>query len=67
MQIEQDRALLQKALQHLEPKQQTYLQLRYQQDLTFDEVAQLMGLKDSFHARRNIDAALSALAKAMKF
>lgn len=67
VQIEQDRELLQKALQRLEPKQQTYLQLRYQQDLTLDEVAQLMGLKDSFHARRNIDAALSALAKAMKF
>lgn len=67
VQIEQDRELLQKALQRLEPKQQTCLQLRYQQDLTLDEVAQLMGLKDSFHARRNIDAALSALAKAMKF
>ncbi len=67
VQFEQDRALVQKALQRLEPKQRTYLQLRYQQGLTLDEVAQLMGLEDSFHARRKIDAALSALAKAMKF
>jgi len=67
VQFEQDRELVQKALQRLEPKQRTYLQLRYQQDLTLDEVAQLMGLEDSFHARRRIDAALSALAKAMKF
>ncbi len=67
VQFEQDRELLQNALQRLEPQQRTYLQLRYQQDLTLDEVAQLMGLGDSFHARRKIDAALSALAKAMKF
>ena len=67
VQFEQDRELVQKALQRLEPKQRIYLQLRYQQDLTLDEVAQLMGLEDSFHARRKIDAALSALAKAMKF
>ncbi len=67
VQFEQDRELVQKALQRLEPKQRTYLRLRYQQDLTLNEVAQLMGLKDSFHARRKIDAALSALAKAMKF
>ena len=67
VQFEQDRELVQKAMSRLEPKQRTYLQLRYQQDLTLDEVAQLMGLKDSFHARRKIDAALSALAKAMKF
>jgi RNA polymerase sigma factor (sigma-70 family) len=67
VQFEQDRELVQKALQRLEPKQRTCLQLRYQQDLTLNEVARLMGLKDSFHARRKIDAALSALAKALKF
>ena len=67
VQIQQDRELLQKALQRLESKQRTLLQFRYQQDLTLDEVGRLMGLKDSFHARRMIDAALSALAKAMKF
>ena len=42
------------------------LQLRYQQDLTLREVAQLTGLTDLFTARRQIDAALAALTKAMK-
>ena len=66
MQLEQEREMVQNALQRLEPQQRTYLQFRYQQDLTLSEVARLMGLKDSFHARRKIDLALSALAKAMK-
>ena len=50
----------------LEPQQRLLLQLRYQQDLTLKEVAQLTGLADAFKARRQIDAALAALKKAMK-
>ncbi len=66
VQSEQDRERLQKAIHRLEPRQRLILQLRYQQDLTLLEVARLMGLKDPFQARRKIDAAVSALARAMK-
>jgi RNA polymerase sigma factor (sigma-70 family) len=66
VQFEQDRERLQKAMTRLEPKQRLFLQFRYQQDLTLEEVARLMGLKDPFQARRKIEAALSALARAMK-
>ncbi len=66
LQSEQVRERLQKAMSRLEPKQRLFLQLRYQQDLTLEEVARLTGLKDPFQARRKIDAALSALARAMK-
>ena len=50
----------------LEPRQRLLLQLRYQQDLTLTEVAQLIGLSDPFKAKRQIDAALAALTLAMK-
>lgn len=66
VQSEQGREQLQKAMSRLEPRQRLFLQLRYQQDLTLLEVARLMGLKDPFQARRKIDAAVSALARAMK-
>jgi RNA polymerase sigma factor (sigma-70 family) len=67
VQSAQDRERLQKAMARLEPEQRLVLQLRYQQDLTLEEVARLTRLNDPFHARRKIDAALAALAKAMKF
>jgi RNA polymerase sigma factor (sigma-70 family) len=66
-QSEQDRERLKKALSRLEPRQRLFLQLRYQQDLTLDEVARLMGVKDPYTARRRIESALAALARAMKF
>jgi RNA polymerase sigma factor (sigma-70 family) len=66
VQSEEDRLRLNKAMARLEPQQRLLLQLRYQQDLTFREVAQLTGLTDPFKARRQIDAALAALTKAMK-
>lgn len=62
----EDQLRLEKAMARLEPHQRLLLQLRYQQDLTLREVAQLTGLADLFRARRQIDAALAALKKAMK-
>ncbi len=56
-----------KAMARLEPRQRLLLQLRFQQDLTLEEVARLTRLNDSFQVRREIEAALAALAKAMKF
>ena len=67
VQSEQDRQQLHNAMARLEPQQRLLLQLRYQQDLTLEEVARLTGLGDPFRARRKIDAALATLAKAMKF
>ena len=66
VQSDEDRLRVQKAMACLEPRQRLLLQLRYQQDLTLREVAQLTGLADPFIARRQIDAALAALSKAMK-
>jgi RNA polymerase sigma factor (sigma-70 family) len=66
VQSEEDQQRLAKAMARLEPQQRLLLQLRYQQDLTLGEVAQLIGLADPFRARRQIDAALAALTKAMK-
>lgn len=66
VQSDEDLLRLEKAMARLEPQQRLLLQLRYQQDLTLKEVAQLTGLTDSFKARREIDAALTALGKAMK-
>ena len=67
VQSHQERERLDKALARLEPQQRLMLQLRYQQDLTLEEVAHLTGIGDAFRARRKIDAALEALARAMKF
>ena len=66
VQSEEDRLRLNKAMARLEPQQRLLLQLRYQQDLTLREVAQLSGLTDPFKAKRQIDTALAALTRAMK-
>jgi RNA polymerase sigma factor (sigma-70 family) len=66
VQTEEDRLRLEKAMARLEPRHRLLLQLRYQQDLTLKEVARLTGLVDPFKARRQIDTALAALARAMK-
>jgi len=66
VQSDEDRLRIKKALARLEPQQRLLLQLRYQQDLTLREVAQLTGQADAFKARRQIEAALAALRKAMK-
>jgi RNA polymerase sigma factor (sigma-70 family) len=66
VQSDEEKRRLEKAMGRLEPQQRLLLQLRYQQDLTLREVAQLTGSTDPFKARRQIDAALAALAIAMK-
>lgn len=63
LQLEQDLQQLQKALARLEPDQRLLLQLRYQQNLTLKEIAELMGLEDPFRTRRAIDKALESLRK----
>jgi RNA polymerase sigma factor (sigma-70 family) len=63
---DQARALLEAALSRLEPRQRLLIRLRYQQDLTLDEVARLVKLPDPFRANREIQAALVALADFMQ-
>ena len=65
--LDQARALLEAALSRLEPRQRLLLRLRYQQDLTLEEVARLVQLPDLYRANREIQAALAALASFMHF
>jgi RNA polymerase sigma factor (sigma-70 family) len=51
------------ALQRLAPRQRLLLRLRYQQDLTLEEVARLVGLPDPYRANREIQAAVAELAR----
>jgi RNA polymerase sigma factor (sigma-70 family) len=52
---------LEQALRQLEPQQRLLLKLRYQQDLTFREIARLTRLGDPFKARYAIQKALQRL------
>ena len=65
-QSEQERRQLETAMASLPPQQRLLLRLRYQQNLTLEEVARLMRLPDPFRANRQIQAALHALAELMK-
>jgi RNA polymerase sigma factor (sigma-70 family) len=51
-----------KAFAKLPPRQRLLLRLRYEQDLTLEEVAKLVGLTDPYRANREIQTALGALA-----
>jgi RNA polymerase sigma factor (sigma-70 family) len=57
------RDFIQEALRRLAPRQRLLLRLRYEQDLTLDEVARLMGLADPYRANREIQAAVAELAR----
>lgn len=59
----QDAQRLESALARLEPQQRLLLRLRYQQDLTLNEVANLVGFDDLHKARRAVEKALKALKK----
>jgi RNA polymerase sigma factor (sigma-70 family) len=59
---DQTRLRLEKALSKLEPRKRLLIRLRYQQDLTLEEVARLVGFSDPYKAHREIQAALSDLA-----
>lgn len=61
----QQRRRLQEALAKLPSRQRLLLRLRYEQDLTLNEVARLTGQPDPFRANRQIQAALEALASLM--
>jgi DNA-directed RNA polymerase specialized sigma subunit len=50
----------------LEPRQRLLLRLRFQQDLTLEEVARLTRIPDPYRANREIQAAVAALAHLMK-
>jgi RNA polymerase sigma factor (sigma-70 family) len=65
-QMEQDRTMLEAALSRLQPRQRLLLRLRYQENLTLDEVARLTRLPDPFRAKREIQAALAALAQLIR-
>lgn len=51
------------ALLKLAPRQRLLLRLRYQQDLTLEEVARLVGLPDPYRANREIQAAVEELGR----
>ena len=65
-QTDQERSMLEAAMARLLPQQRLLLRLRYQQDLTLEEIARLTGLPDPFRANRQIQAALEALAEIVK-
>ena len=65
-QTDQERSMLETAMARLLPQQRLLLRLRYQQDLTLEEIARLTGLPDPFRANRQIQAALEALAEIVK-
>jgi len=65
-QLKQDSARLKQAMARLEPEQRLLLRLRFQHDLTLDEVARHAGLKNLHIARRRLQAALDSLADILK-
>jgi RNA polymerase sigma factor (sigma-70 family) len=62
-QDDQARAQLRSALASLSPQQRLLLRLRYEQNLTLEQVARLTGLADPFRAHRQIQAALKDLRR----
>lgn len=57
------RDAINEALLKLAPRQRLLLRLRYQQDLTLEEVARLVGLPDPYRANREIQAAVEELGR----
>ena len=65
VQSEQDRERLAEAMAQLSPDERLILRLRYEQDLTLEEVARLMNFGDPYRARRQIEAAVATLVAYM--
>jgi RNA polymerase sigma factor (sigma-70 family) len=65
-QADQERRRLEAAMAQLPARQRLLLRLRYEQNLTLEEVARLTRLPDPFRAHRQIQAALAALAEIIK-
>ena len=57
------REAINRALAKLAPRQRLLLRLRYEQDLTLEEVARLVGLPDPYRAHREIQAAVEELGR----
>ena len=53
-------------LDRLPAQQRLLLLLRYEQGLTLRKIAELLNLGDPFRARREIEAALDALARTLQ-
>lgn len=64
-QAAQEYSQLEAAMARLEPRQRLLLRLRFQQDLTLEEVARLTRIPDPYRANREIQAALAALTELM--
>jgi len=64
--LEQERELVETALGQLPPRQRLLLRLRYQQDLTLEEVARLARIPDPYRAHREIQAAIEALGAILR-
>jgi RNA polymerase sigma factor (sigma-70 family) len=64
--VDQERAALAAAMARLAPRERLLLRLRYEQDLTLEEVARLMRLPDPFRANRQIQAALAKLQELLR-
>jgi RNA polymerase sigma factor (sigma-70 family) len=64
--MEQQFRRLEVAMAKLPAPQRLMLRLRYEQNLTLEEVARLMRLSDPFRANRQIQAALAELAKLLE-
>ena len=62
----QEHALLQKAITSLPAEERLLLQLRFEQDLSLDEIAKLRGLGDSQRAHRALAAVLKKLRRALR-
>ena len=63
---QQQSAQLQRCLARLPAEERLLLQLRFDQELSFDEIARLNGLGDAQRAHRRIGAILKKLRAAMK-
>ena len=62
----QERELLQKALTFLPVRERLLLQLRYEQDLSLDEIARLCELGDAQRVHRKLAAILKGLRRALR-
>lgn len=64
--FEQEREQVEHALMQLTQRQRLLLRLRYQQELTLEEVARLARIPDPYRAHREIQAAIDALGAVLK-
>ena len=63
--IDERRGRLRRALQQLPPEDRLLLRLRFEQDLSLEQVARVAGLPNLHMARRRIEAAVARLGEAL--